>query len=98
MNLGGIASLLKQHWPFAPSRSAVLAGYRALGAQYPQTLTDLALRNYVFTDVPETENPLAMARALGRQDAIKEVIRLAGADYAALRRLIENKPQQEDRP
>ncbi len=96
MRLSDCAKLLAQYWPFAGKRAAVLAGYRALGAQFSFTLADIALRNGVFRANDQTD-PAAISYWNGRRDCALEIFQLAKADAASLYALIESKPSKETR-
>lgn len=90
MTLKEIAALMRQHWPFDANRHAVLTGYRALGTQYRATLTDIALRNYVYGDAPDQV-------AEGRRRCALEIFQLANVDLDQLWAAMEKKPKQENR-
>lgn len=80
----------RQVWPTAARRSAVLEGYRTLGTQLRPTLTDIALRNYVFADAPDQV-------AEGRRRCALEIFKLANTDIDQLWELVEKKSQTENR-
>ncbi len=96
MNLGQCIALAKQFWPRNEKRIAVLAGYRALGASYQLTLTDIALRNGVFA-TSDNSDVDDLAYQAGRRDAALEILRLAKATPEQLHALIETKPSKENR-
>jgi hypothetical protein len=93
MTLGNLAKLLRQHWPFADARGAVLDGYRALGSTHRHVLADIALRNHVFHDTPAGD-ATALAIAEGRRRCALEIFQLATCSGGALYDLIEKKPEQ----
>lgn len=94
MTLGQIIKLMRQQWLTVTNRSAVVGGYTALATQHPRTLADIGLRNHLFGGLPDTDNALVLARAAGRQDAVREIFQLAHADPSAIRSLIETKPTE----
>ena len=91
MNLGHLARLMRQHWPFPAGRGAVVAGYRALGITHRHVLADIALRNHVFNDAPAASE-LELAIAEGRRRCAVEIINLANCNFDQLWALIEKKP------
>lgn len=93
MNLGRVLELMRQVWPAGAGRSAVMAGYRALGTQHHHTLADFGHRNFLFSSLPDGD-ALAMARAAGRQDAARELFELAKVDPALIHARLERKPQE----
>lgn len=70
-------------WKTDASKSAVIEGYRVLRA-HPHLLADLAERNYVLRSPPEGIGEFDAGRAMGRADAIRELLRLANTDLATL--------------
>jgi hypothetical protein len=83
----------RQFWPFAAGRAAALAGYRALGAQHKHTLTDIALRNYVFHPAPPAADLHAAGVAEGRRQCALEIFKLAHINHDQLWALVEKKPE-----
>jgi hypothetical protein len=80
-------------WPDKQKRWAALNGYRALAAQHPATLTDIALRNNVFAPIRESD-PHKSAIAEGRRQCALEIFKLANIDPATLfdRTQVDRKP------
>ena len=87
-SLGRVVSIMRQCWPTLSARSAVLSGYRALGAQHKHVLADIALRNHVFAPLP-VGDALTIARAEGRRECALEIYQLAKIDPDLLWRLLE---------
>jgi hypothetical protein len=83
----------RQIWPFPPGRGAAMAGYKALGAQFKHTLTDIALRNYVFHAAPPAADLYAAGVAEGRRQCALEIYKLAGINHDQLWALVEKKPE-----
>lgn len=96
MTLGQIVALARECWPGNNKRLAVLAGYRALGVSHQLTLTDIALRNGVFS-TSDRGDAQALAYAAGRRDAALEILNFAKATPEQLHALIETKPSRENR-
>jgi hypothetical protein len=96
VKLADVITLMRQHWPFPAGRSVVLEGYLALGDRHQKTLTDICLRNYVFSEAPGTD-AIALAIAEGRRRCALEIAALARADRTQLYNLLERKPERGDR-
>lgn len=78
-------------WPPRGPRAAVVSGYVALG-QHPHTLTDIALRNGVYSEGPSTATAYEAGVAEGRRRAALEIIKLASKSPAELFAYVEHLP------
>lgn len=94
MNLKELRALFRQFWPSVPGKRSVYAGYLALKA-HPQTLADIAMRNYVFADPPKGLSDRDGAILEGRRQCALEIVRLSRLDPATLWDVIEGKTAAE---
>lgn len=70
-------------WPNAQRRWVVINSYRALGVSHPSLLADIALRNYVWAPIRESD-PHKAAIAEGRRQCALEIFKLTNIDPAIL--------------
>lgn len=70
-------------WPKAEQRWLVITGYRSFATHHSIVLADIALRNFVFAPIRETD-PHKSAIAEGRRQCALEIFKLANIDPATL--------------
>lgn len=66
-------------WPDSQRRWVIINGYRVIGANHPNVLADIALRNNVFAPIREND-PHKAAIAEGRRQCALEIFKLANID------------------
>lgn len=95
------AAWLRQIWPSAANKRAVVADYAGL-SQHPHLLTDIALRGRVWSALEARDengavDPAATYINLGRRELALEILELAGMSPQQLWSLVERSPTPEKR-
>lgn len=70
-------------WPDDQRRWSIINGYTAFATQHKDVLADIAVRNYVFAPIRESD-PHKAAIAEGRRQCALEIFKLANTDPSTL--------------
>lgn len=84
-----VAKWVKNVWPRATSRNAVIGDYETIGRLHQFFLADVALRGNVFMAHRDIDNLYTAGKAEGRRELALEILNLAQVRADALRTLIE---------
>lgn len=76
-------------WQEPQRRSRVLGEYAAIGAQFQYFLTDVAARNFVFSEKPAARDLYEAGKFEGRRELALELVKYCNATFDELHALIE---------